>query len=77
MPESIHAAIALSYTLAHIDHRLKTPEPPCTRPSSVYKGEVRSYREGEDETRKVRGNTEQRNPFGEEEGLSIPPTAIP
>jgi hypothetical protein len=31
-----------SWTPMHVDHRLNFPKPPCTRPTSEYKGEVRS-----------------------------------
>lgn len=39
-PRSIHAATRPSQTLAHVDHRLNSPKPLCTQPTSVYKGRL-------------------------------------
>jgi hypothetical protein len=35
-------AVRPSWTSMHVDHRINSPKPPCTRPTSEYKGEVRS-----------------------------------
>jgi hypothetical protein len=35
---SIHAATRPPWTPAHVDHRLNSLKPPCTQPTSIYKG---------------------------------------